>query len=67
MFNSNMDSLLNDSISHLLVDDDTDSSGVNVEDSASSSVIEAVGHAFMDSTINQDINVVTNSVSSEDL
>ena len=62
MLESNVDSLFDDSISNFLVDDNTDSSGVNVEDSTSSSVIVLVGHTLMDGTIDDNINVITNVV-----
>jgi len=64
---TDVNSLGDDSISELLVDDDTDRSGVNVEDSTSLSVIKVVGHTLLDCCINNDIDVVTDSVASEGL
>jgi len=64
---TDVDSLGDDSVSELLVNNDTDRSGVDVEDSSGLSVIKVVWHTFMDGTINNYINVITNSVGGEDL
>ena len=65
MFYSDVESLGDDSVSDLLVDDDTQSSGVDVEDSSCSSVIVFVGHALVDGTIDYDIDNISNFVGGE--
>ena len=67
MFNSDVNSLGNDSLSDLLVDDDTDGSRVDVEDAAGSSVIVFVGHSLVDGTIDDDIDDISGFVGSEGL
>ena len=57
-----MDPLLDDPIADLLIDDDTDSMCVDVEDSAGPAVVELVGHAFMHGSVNDDVDVVSNFV-----
>ena len=57
-----MDPLLDDPIADLLIDDDTDSMWVDVEDSAGPAVVELVGHAFMHGSVNDDVDVVSNFV-----
>jgi hypothetical protein len=59
MLDSDMDSLGDDSLSDLLVDDDTNGAGVDVEDSTGSAVVELVGHALVDGTVNDDVDDVT--------
>jgi hypothetical protein len=65
MLNSDMKSLGDDSVSDLFVYDDSQSSGVDIEDCAGSAVIVFVGHGFVDSTIDNDINDITDLVCSE--
>ena len=60
-----MKSLGDDSVSDLLVDNNSEGSGVNVEDSTSSAVIVLVWHGLVDSTIDNDVNNITNLVSGE--
>ena len=60
-----MKSLGDDSVSDLFVDDDSQSSGVDIEDCAGSAVIVFVGHRFVDSTIDNNINDITNLVCSK--
>ena len=67
MFNTNMDSLGDDSVSDLFVDDDSDWSWVDVEDSTGSAVVVFVGHTFMDGTIDYNIDNISNFVGSESL
>lgn len=59
MFNSHMDSLGNNSLSDLLVDNNTNSTRIDVEDSAGSAVIVFVRHTFMDGTIDDNIDDIT--------
>ena len=65
MFNTDMDSLRDDSVSDLFVDDNSNRSGVDVEDSSCSSVIVFVGHALVDGTIDYDIDNISNFVGGE--
>ena len=62
-----MDSLGDDSISNLFVDDDTYRSRIDIEDSSCSSVIVSVWHTLVDGSVNSDINDVSNFVGSEGL
>jgi hypothetical protein len=48
MLDSDVESLGNDSVSDLLVDDDSESSWVDVEDSTGSTVIVFVWHGLVD-------------------
>jgi hypothetical protein len=65
MFDSDVKPLGDDSVSDLLVDYDSQSSWIHVEDSTSSAVVVFVWHRFVDSTIDNDIDDVTNFVGSE--
>ena len=65
MFYSDVESLGDDSVSDLLVDDDTQSSGVDVEDCSGSAVVIFVWHALVNGTIANDINNITDLVSGE--
>ena len=62
MLNSNMDFLSNLSLLNLFFDNNTDWSWVNIEDFSSSSMIKMMRHSFMNSSINNDINVVSKSI-----
>ena len=59
MLDSDVNSLGNNSLSDLFVDDDSDGARIDVEDSSGSAVIELIRHAFMDGTINNDVDDVT--------
>ena len=65
MFNSDVESFWDNSVSDLLVDDNSESSWVDVEDSTSSAVIVFVWHGFMDRTIDDDIDNITDFVGGE--
>ena len=65
MFYSDVESLGDDSVSDLLVDDDSQSSGVHVEDCSGSAVIIFVWHALVDGTIANDIDNIANLVGGE--
>ena len=67
MLDSDVNSFGDDSVSDLLVDDDSDGSGVDVEDSSSSSVVVLVGHAFVNGSIDDDVNDISNFVGGESL
>lgn len=60
-----MESLWDDSVSDLLVDDDSKCSWVDVKYSAGSTVVVLVWHAFVDGTIDDDIDDISNLVSGE--
>lgn len=59
MLDSHVNSLGDDPLSNLLVDNDSNGAGVDVEDSTGSAVIELIRHALMDGTINNDVDDVT--------
>ena len=65
MFHSDVESLGNDSVSDLFVDDDSQSSGVDVEDCTGSAVVVLVWHWFVDGTIYDNINDITDFVCGE--
>ena len=65
MFDSDVNSFGDDSVSDLFVDDDSDGSGVDVEDSAGSAVVVLVGHAFVDGSVNNYVNDITDFVGGE--
>ena len=62
MFNSNVNPLWDDSVSNLLIYDDSDCSGVDVENSASSAVVEFIGHTFVDGSIDDDVDDVSDFI-----
>ena len=59
MLDSNMDALGDDPLPDLLVDDDSDGSGVDIEDGAGAAVIVLVRHALVDGSIDDDVNDVS--------
>lgn len=65
MFNSDVEPFGDDSVSNLFVDNDSQSSGVDVEDCTGSAVIVLVGHGFVDGTIDNNIDNITDFVGSE--
>ena len=65
MLNTDMDALLDNATSDLLVDKYTYSALGDVPDTASTSVIEAIRHTLMDCTVRHDIYVITDFVSSK--
>jgi hypothetical protein len=56
MLRADVESLLNLPVSDDLVDDDADGSGVDVEYLGSTAVVDLVGHALVDGTIDLDID-----------
>ena len=62
MLNSNVKSLRNDSVSNLFVDDNSESSRVDIEDSTGSAVIIFIWHGFMNRTIHNNVNNITNFI-----
>jgi hypothetical protein len=59
VLNANVNPLGDNSLSDLLVDNDSDGSGVDVEDGTSSTVVVLVRHALVDSAINDDVDDVS--------
>ncbi len=62
MLDSNVDLFGDLSLLDLLFDNDSDRPWVDVEDLSSSSVVKVVGHAFMDGSVDYDVNVIAESV-----
>ena len=60
MLDANVDSLLHDTVSDLLVDFHTNGTGGNTPDDAGSTVVELVGHTLLDGGVGNNINVVSN-------
>ena len=67
VFYSNVDAFGDDSIPDLLVDDDSNGSGVDVENSTSPSVVVLIRHSLVDSTIYNDIDNVADLIAGESL
>ena len=65
VFDADVNALGDDSVAHLLVYDDADWPGVDVEDSAGPAVVEFVGHALVDGAVNDDVDDVTDLVGGE--
>lgn len=65
MLDSNVESFRNDSVSDLLVDNNSNSSGIDVEDGASAAVVVFVGHTLMDGTIDDNVHMVSDFVGGE--
>ncbi len=65
MLDSDVESLGDDSVSDLLVDDDAQSSGVDVENCTGSAVVVLVWHTFVDGTIADDIDNISDFVGGE--
>ena len=51
--------LVQDSVTYSLVDDDTDGSLGNIENTASSTVVDLVWHTLLESTITLDIDDIS--------
>ena len=62
MFNSQVDSLFQVSVSNNLVDDNTNGSLGNVVDDTGLTVVVFVWHTLLDGTVGLDVNNVTNLV-----
>ena len=67
VLHSDVNSLRNNPISDLFVDNNSNGSGVDIEDGAGSSVIVFVGHAFVDGSINYNVDNVSIFVGGEGL
>jgi len=67
VFNANVNSLGDDALPDLLVDNNSNGPGVDVEDSSGSSMVVLVRHTFMDGSIDYNINNISNFVASESL
>ena len=58
MLDAHVDSLSDDAVSDSLVDDDSDGAFSDVEDASGLAVVELVGHAFVYSAVDFDVDVV---------
>lgn len=67
MLDADVDAFRNDALSDLLVDDDSDRTGIDVEDSSCSSMVVFVRHALVYGSINDYINDVSVFVGCEGL
>ena len=67
MLDSDMDSLGDDSVSDLLVDNDSDGSGVDVEDSTGAAVVVFIGHTLVDGSIDHDVDDISDLVGGQGL
>lgn len=67
VFDSDVNSLGDDSVANLFVDDDSNGSGVDVEDASSPAVVVLVGHALVDGTVDNNIDDISDLVGSEGL
>ena len=61
VFSSDVQTLSNDSVSDLLLHNDSQGFGVDVEDLSCSSMVEQMGHSCVDGSINHDIHVLSDS------
>lgn len=59
MLHTDVDALLDDSVSDLLVDFDTHSTAADVEHDTCAAMVELVGHTLVEGTIHCDVHVVT--------
>ena len=59
MFSSNMDSFFDFSLFNLFMEDKTYRSRINIKYFGSSSMIKMMRHTFMDSTVNDNIDVIS--------
>jgi len=65
VLDADVDSLGDDSVSDLLVDDDADGAGVDVEDGACATVVVFVGHALVDGAVDGDVDDISDLVGGE--
>jgi len=59
VFNTDIDTFWDDTSTNLLVDDDTDGSLGNVENTSSGTVVDLVWHTLLESTITLDIDDIS--------
>jgi hypothetical protein len=62
VLNADMDAFGDNSVSDLLVDDNSDGAGVDVEDCSGTTVVDLDGSALVDGSVNNDVNDVTSLV-----
>lgn len=67
VLDADVNALGDDAVAHLLIDDDSDGAGIDVEDSAGLAVVVLVGHALVDGSIDSDIDDLSSPVGSQGL
>ena len=67
MLDADVDSLGDDSVSDLFVNDDSDGAGVDVENGTSAAVVVFVWHTLVDSSVNGDVDDISDFVGGEGL
>ena len=67
MLDTDVNSLGDDSVADLLVDDNSNGARVDVEDGSSATVVVLVGHTLVDGAIDCNVNNVADLVGSERL
>lgn len=67
MLNTDVDALGDDALTDLLVDDDSDGAGIDVEDGSGAAVVELVGHALVDGTVDDDVHDIADLVGGQRL
>lgn len=60
-----MNPLLHYAVANLLIYNDADGAGIDVEDAAGSSMVELIGHAFMNGAIDGNIDIVADFIVGE--
>lgn len=65
VLDSDVNPLGDDSVPDLLVYDDSDGPGVDVEDCAGPAVVELVGHALVDGAVHDDVDDVSDFIGGE--
>ena len=59
VLDSDMDAFGDDSLPDLLVDDDSNGSGVDIEDGTGAAVVVLIGHALVDGSVDSNIDDVS--------
>ena len=67
MLNSNVDTFWDNSLSDLLVDNNSNSSRVNVEDTACTSMIVFVWHTLVNGSVNANVNDISDLIGCKSL
>jgi hypothetical protein len=67
MFNSNMDTFWDDSLSDLLVDNNSNSSRVDVEDTTCTTMVVFVWHTLVNGSIDANVNNISDLIGCKSL